>query len=122
MKRVTIMKKPWVFLRKILAGHKKIEPKWHQAKYAPWDGLKAGDIIYFKDIGSPVTIKTEVEKVIQYSDLSPRKVQEILAQYGQSNGLGIDDVPKYFKTVKRKKCCVLFFLKNAQKIESFEIE
>ncbi len=121
MQRVTTMKKPWIFLQKILAGMQTIEIKWHKRQYAPWDGLNTGDLIYFRAIESQVTIKAKIKKVIQYSSLTPDKIQKILLQYGRHT-LGIDDLPAYFKTIKNNQCCVLFFLENAQKIDSFEIE
>jgi len=86
------------------------------------DKIKSGEIVYFKDSGEPVTIKTAVEKVIQFSDLTPEKVKEILYQYGQADGLGIDKIPEFFEMFKNKKYCMLIFLKNPQKIEPFEID
>ena len=71
MEHVAIMRKSWGLTQKILSGKKKIESRWYKVKYAPWDRIKFGEIVYFKDSGEPVTIKTEVEKVIQFSDLTP---------------------------------------------------
>jgi len=60
--------------------------------------------------------------VIQFSDLTPEKVKEILYQYGQADGLGIDKIPEFFEMFKNKKYCMLIFLKNPLKIEPFEID
>lgn len=122
MEHVAIMKKSWGLTQKILSGQKKIESRWYKVKHAPWDRIKSGEIIYFKDSGDPVTIKTEVEKVIQFSDLTPEKIKEILYEYGQADGLGIDKIPEFFKMFKDKKYCMLIFLKNPQKIEPFDID
>ena len=122
MEHVAIMRKSWGLTQKILSGKKKIESRWYKVKYAPWDRIKFGEIVYFKDSGEPVTIKTEVEKVIQFSDLTPEKVREILYQYGQADGLGIDKIPEFFGMFKDKKYCMLIFLKNPQKIIPFEID
>jgi len=122
MEHVAIMRKSWGLTQKILSGQKKIESRWYKVKYAPWNRIKSGEIVYFKDSGAPVTIKTEVEKVIQFSDLTPEKVKEILYHYGQADGLGIDKIPKFFEMFKNKKYCMLIFLKNPQKIEPFEID
>jgi len=116
------MRKSWGLTQKILSGQKKIESRWYKVKYSPWDRIKSGEIVYFKDSGKPVTIKTEVEKVIQFSDLTPEKVKEILYQYGQADGLGIDKIPEFFEMFKNKKYCMLIFLKNPLKIEPFEID
>ncbi|MBI2106825.1 ASCH domain-containing protein [Candidatus Woesearchaeota archaeon] len=116
------MRKSWDLTQKILTGQKKIESRWYKVKYAPWNRIKSGDVVYFKDSGEPVTIKTEVDKVIQFSDLNPEKVREILYQYGQADGLGIDTIPEFFEMFKDKKYCMLIFLKNPQKIIPFEID
>lgn len=122
MEHVAIMRKSWGLTQKILSGQKKIESRWYKVKFSPWDKIKSGEFVYFKDSGEPVTIKTEVEKVIQFSDLTPEKVKEILYQYGQADGLGIDKIPEFFAMFKNKKYCMLIFLKNPQKIEPFEID
>ncbi len=96
------MRKSWGLTQKILSGQKKIESRWYKVKYVPWDRIKTGEIVYFKDSGEPITIKTEVDKVIQFSDLTPEKVKEILFQYGQSDGLGINKIPEFFEMFKEK--------------------
>ena len=122
MEHVAIMRKSWGLTQKILSGQKKIESRWYKVKYSPWDKIKSDEIVYFKDSGEPVTIKAEVEKVIQFSDLTSEKVKEILYQYGQADGLGIDKIPEFFDMFKNKKYCMLIFLKNPQKIEPFDID
>ena len=121
MEHIAIMKKSWGLTQKILTGQKKIESRWYKVKYAPWDKIKSGEVVYFKDSGEPVTVKTEVDKVIQFSDLIPEKVREILYQYGQADGLSIDNIPEFFEIFKDKKYCMLIFLKNSQKIKPFKI-
>ena len=122
MEHIAIMKKSWGLTQKILSGQKKIESRWYKIKYPPWNKIKSGEVIYFKDAGNPVTIKAEVDKVIQFSDLTPKKVQEILYQYGQADGLGIDKIPEFFEMFKNKKYCLLIFLINPQEIEPFNID
>jgi len=122
MEHVAIMRKSWGLTPKILSGQKKIESRWYNIKYAPWDRIKPGEIVYFKDSGEPVTLRTEVEKVIQFSDLTREKVKEILRQYGKDDGLSIDAIPKFFEMFKDKRYCMLIFLKNPKKIEPFEID
>ena len=122
MEHIAIMRKSWGLTQKILTGQKKIESRWYKVKYPPWDRIKSGEIIYFKDSGEPVTIKTEVDKVIQIPDINPKKVKEILYKYGRADGLGIDEIPKFFEMFKNKKYCILIFLKNPQKIQPFGID
>jgi len=122
VEHIAIMRKSWGLAQKILSGQKKIESRWYKRRYAPWDRIKSGEIIYFKDSGDPVTVKAEVDKVIQFSNLTPEKVKGILNKYGKANGLGIDKIPEFFKMFKDKKYCMLIFLKNPQEIEPFEID
>jgi ASC-1-like (ASCH) protein len=122
MEHIAIMKKSWGLTKKILSGEKKIESRWYMTKCAPWDRIKPGETIYFKDSGEPVTIKAEVERVLQFPDLDEVKVREILEQYGGVDGLGIKDIPKFIERFKNKKYCLLVFIKNHEKIQPFDIE
>lgn len=121
MQHIAIMKKSWGFLPKILSGEKKIESRWYMTKCAPWDRIKTGDIIYFKDSGCPVTIKAKVSKVIQFSNLTPTLVRKIINKYGGSDGIGVKDRNKFYYLFRNKKYCILVFLKNARKIKPFKI-
>jgi len=116
------MRKSWNLTRKILSGQKKIESRWYKVKYPPWGKIESGDAIYFKDSGNPVTVKAEVEKVIQFSNLAPKKVKEILVKYGTDDGIEKKDIPKFFEMFKDKNYCMLIFLKNPKEIEPFEID
>jgi len=122
MHHLAIMRKSWGLLPKILTGEKTIESRWYKNKYAPWSRIKKGDIIYFKNSGEPVTIKTKVSKVIQYPDLTLKKAKQILQKYGTRDGLGINKIGKYYQMFKDKNYCLLVFLKNPQKIKPFNID
>ena len=121
MQHVAIMKKSWGLIQKILSGDKVIESRWYKSKRAPWNKIKEGEIVYFKDSGNPVTISTEVDKVLQFSDLSPSKVSRILKQYGKDDGLSADKIPNFFQLFRDKKYCILIYLKNPEKIKPFKI-
>jgi len=122
MDHVAIMKKSWGLTQKILSGEKKIESRWYLNKYAPWNKIKADERIYFKDSGDPVSIVATVEKVLQFFDLTPLKVDEILRTYGDDDGIEGTDIPAFYERFKDKKYCLLIFLKNPHKIEPFEID
>ncbi|MDP3730976.1 MAG: hypothetical protein Q8R34_00570 [bacterium] len=111
------MKKSWGLTEKTLSGEKKIESRWYMARYAPWDRIKAGETVYFKNSGEPVAIKAQVTKILQFSDLSPKKVKEILEKYGKDIGIGENQLD-----FLQKKYCLLIFLKNPVKIKPFEID
>jgi len=122
MHHLAIMRKSWGLLPKILTGEKTIESRWYKNKYSPWDKVNKGDIVYFKNSGEPVTVKTEVFDILQYAGLKPERVREILQEYGAKNGLSINEIDKYYEMFKEKNYCLLIFLKNPEKIEPFEID
>ncbi|MDP2946862.1 MAG: ASCH domain-containing protein [Nanoarchaeota archaeon] len=122
MEHLAIMKKSWRLTDKILNGKKKIESRWYCLKYKPWDSIKKGETVYFKDSGGPVRIKAKVDKVMQFADLTPQKVGEILNKYGSDDGIEKEKIPDFFKKFKDKKYCLLVFLKNPQEIKPFDID
>jgi ASC-1-like (ASCH) protein len=122
MDHVAMMKKSWGLTEKIRSGEKKIESRWYKNKKSPWNNIKEGDNVYFKDSGEPISLKAEVSKVIQISNLLPKKVKEILEKYGPDDGIEKSEIPEFFKRFKDKKYCILVFLKNCGKIKSFEID
>lgn len=122
MEHIAIMKKSWGLTKKILNGQKKIESRWYKVKYRPWNEIKNGEIVYFKDSGEPIKLRAEVERVIQFSDLTPQRANEILEKYGSDNGLGEERIPEFFQRFKDKKYCILIFLKNPVEIKPFEID
>ena len=122
MDHLAIMKKQWGLTQKILSGRKKIESRWYKIKYPPWDRIKPNETIYFKDTGDLVSLKAEVKRVLQFSDLTSKRVRQLLSEYGFNDGLEAEDIPKYYQMFKDKKYCLLIFLKNPQKIEPFDID
>lgn len=121
MEHLAIMRKNWGLTRKILDGKKKIESRWYSVKYRPWGRIKKGEIIYFKDSGSPVQFKVEVKKVIQFSGLTPQKVYNILKKYGDADGIDKQEIPEFFERFKNKKYCILIFLKKPIGVKYFDI-
>src|SRR3990167_1851244 len=122
MDHVAIMRKSWGLTQKILTGEKKIESRWYKFKRAPWNQIRSGDTIYFKDSGEPVRIRAKVSKVLQFSDLTPARVKNLLNKYGIADGLFRRELPKYYQMFKDKKYCLLIYLKDATKIGSFDID
>lgn len=113
MIHIAIMKKSWGMVPKILSGEKTIESRWYKTRRAPWGKIFAGDTVYFKNSGEPVTVRATVEKVEQI---------EI------DSGLRRNDIPKeicapkgFDKTIAGKKFFLLIYLKNPRKVKPFEI-
>lgn len=122
MEHLAIMRKSWGLTQKILEGRKKIESRWYSLKCRPWDNIKEGELVYFKDSGESVRIRARVSKVMQFADLTPNRVKEILNKYGDNDGLEKDKIPEFLERFRNKKYCILVFLKNPQKIKPFEID
>ena len=115
------MKKSWGLTEKILSGQKTIESRWYANRSVPWDKIAAGDTVYFKNSGEPVTIKATVGKVLQFSELTPKIVQELLYKYGHDDGLEQSEIPRFFQIFKDKKYGILIFLKDVSSVAPFEI-
>jgi ASC-1-like (ASCH) protein len=122
MYHVAIMKKSWGLLPKIISGGKTIESRWYHTRSAPWGKIKAGDTVYFKNSGEPVTVRAHVARVVQFSDLTPRRVKEILRKYGHKDGLATKDIPMYARLFGKKKFCILIFLESAKEVKPFRIK
>ncbi len=121
MDHVAIMRKSWGLLPKILNGTKTIESRWYTHKCAPWNKIKKGNTIYFKNSGEKVTVKAGIGGVKQFENLTSVKVGQILTKYGQKDGIGMPDLSKFHKLFKNKRYCILVFLKNPKRIKPFEI-
>jgi len=122
MHHVAIMKKSWGLIPKILDGRKKIESRWGINKCSPWGKVKAGDMVYFKNSGEPVTIVTEVSEIHEFENLNPKKVREILEKYGGDDGISISSLEETIKWARKKCYCTLIYLKNPKKIKPFNID
>lgn len=122
MDHVAFMKKGWGMLPKILSGEKKIESRWYMTKHLPWGKIAAGDTVYFKNSGEPVTAVATVGKVLQFGNLTPELIRELLEKYGADDGIKRSQMPYFLQLFKKKKYCLLIFLKNPRRIKPFEID
>ncbi len=114
MDHVAIMKKSWGLIPKILSGEKTIESRWYQTKRAPWNKIKSGDMVYFKNSGEPVTVKAEVSRVWQFEIKSLAAAKNIVKKYGREICL-VNKNPKNWN--KLPKYCILVYLSNSRSIK-----
>lgn len=121
MDHVAIMKKSWRLTEKILTGEKTLEERWYKFKRPPYGVVKAGDTIYFKDSGKPVSIKAEITKALQFENLTPKKSEEIVKKYANADLGGKKITPAIKEYTSNKNYCVIVFFENAKKIKPFEI-
>ncbi|MFQ5620390.1 MAG: hypothetical protein ACE5FT_00945 [Candidatus Nanoarchaeia archaeon] len=90
------------------------------ARYAPWDRIKKGEVVYFKDAGEAVTAKAKVGKVLQFDNYTDKELKELLEKYSERiNFVNPETVHEW---ALKRKYCILVFLKNPEWIESFEID
>jgi len=122
MQHVAIMRKSWGLLPKILSGEKTIESRWYRTKYNPWDAIKKGDWVYFKNSGGPIELKAQVIRVLQFSELVPEKVFDLLRKYGKRDGIQKTDIQHYYRIFRDKKYCLLIFLGHPQSVKPFHID
>ena len=116
------MKKSWRLTEKILAGEKTLETRWYKNKYPPWNNIKKGDIIYFKDSGEPVTIKAEVTKFLRFDNLDNKKSNNIMEKYGNLD-TGNKELSLEIKNyINNKNYCILIFFDKVMKIKPFSID
>jgi ASC-1-like (ASCH) protein len=119
MDHVAIMRKSWKLIPKIVSGEKSIESRWYQTRRAPWNGIAAGDRVFFKNSGESVTAKADVSEVFQFEIGNIRDAQTIIDEYGKeiclvlANPNDWGSIPKY---------CVLIGLKDAESVKPFNID
>ena len=121
MDHIAIMNRSLHLLPKILEGSKSIESRWYMTRRSPWGKVKKGDTIYFKNSSERVTVMTKVEKVIQYSNLSQKKVKTILQEHYVHLGITKSEIGLYYNLHKNKKYCVLVFLSDVREVKPFDI-
>jgi S-adenosylmethionine:tRNA-ribosyltransferase-isomerase (queuine synthetase) len=121
MDHVAIMKKSWRLIDKILAKEKTIESRWYLSRRCPWNIVKKGDVVYFKNSGEAIIAKAEVKRVVQFENLTPKDVKDILDEYGGAIGIPKESKREFFNRFSQKTYCILVFLKNPQRIAPFHI-
>ena len=122
MDHVAILSKSRKLLPKILNGTKTIESRWYVNKIAPWDRIKTGDTVYFKNSGENVTAKAGVSKVLQYANLTEPKIQEILKEYGVRIGIDPSEFNNRAKAKSQNKnYAILIFLRDVKSIKPLKI-
>ena len=121
MDHIAIMKKSWGLLPKIISNEKKVESRWYKSKIVPWDRIKKGDNLYFKDSGSLVSLKSKVIKVIQYEIRNNEHALEILKKHAFDLGFKKNplEISQY---IKNKNYAIFVFFDSVGKINPFKID
>lgn len=109
----------WDLIGKIVEGKKTIESRWYKTRRAPWNVVKEGEWIYFKESGGPVMAKAQVESVLKFEGLTIPMAYEIIVKYGEQILIKDKDVEKW---AQGKNYAVLIFLKHPTPIKPFQID
>lgn len=118
MDHIAIMNKKWKLIDKILSGEKIIESRWYKNKISPWNKVKVGDRIFFKDSGEDVTAKAVVSQVQQFENLDEELVRKIIRDYGDKISL---QNTNYKEWIGEKRYCILIWIKDAVEVKPFAI-
>lgn len=141
MHHVAILRKSWGLLEKILSGKKTAESRWYKTPRLPYNKIKPGDTIWFKNTGEPITVKARVTRVLQFDKLTPEKTREIMEKYGEKD-LGTGNKSQAPSTKKQtstkssnskfqtelenyftcKKYCIIAFFDQVEKVKPFNID
>ena len=105
-------------MAKIISGEKTVESRWYKFKKTPYKNIEAGDTVYFKESGDPVTVRSRVRSVLFFDSLSEEGIEGIIGEYGDA--IGVDS--SYGAEVVGKKYCTLVFLEDVREISPFEID
>ena len=121
MDHIAFMQKAWGLTEKIATGQKTIESRWYNVRYPPWGKISPGDMIYFKDSGEPIRLRTQVAKIHTYENLVPQQVQALLDEYGAACGIEPGQLADYYARFQHKRYAIFIFLKHPQRIAPFDI-
>ena len=121
MDHVAIMKKSWGLIPKILNKTKIAESRWYKNKVAPWNKIKSGDNLYFKNSGEPVIVKARVTRVVQYAISSNKEALEIINKHAEQD-LGLKEIPdEILEYIKNKNYAIFVFFDSVERIKPFDI-
>ncbi|MFA6519052.1 MAG: hypothetical protein WCV93_05420 [Candidatus Shapirobacteria bacterium] len=122
MHHLAILNPSRKLLPKIISGEKSIESRWYKFKISPWNKIKTGDTVYFKDSGKPVTAQAQVSRVLQFDHPSKTEIIEIIREYGLQIMASKINIDSFYQSVKDKNYVILIFLKNPESITPFAID
>ena len=105
---VAILRPP--YLRKILAGTKTIESRLTRHPIPPWQGITAGDMIYFKESSGPYRAVARAGEVRFIELHSPAQVQALAEQFNAQIG----GAPEYWHLKRLSRYATLVTLDHVQ--------
>lgn len=106
------------FLQYVLDGSKKIESRFSSVRCAPYNSVKAGDIILLKKTGGPVVGLCKVTSVWFY-ELDGNSLQEIRERYAKA--LRADD-STFWEHRKGAAFATLMRIKHVHRVDPIKID
>ena len=119
MDHIAIMNRSWKLIPKIISGEKSIESRWYMTRRSPWNWVSAGDRVFFKNSGEPVTACADVAGVMQFEMKDISEVKAVIDGYGDRICL-IERDPR--KWSSRPRYCVLMELERPREVAPFQID
>jgi ASC-1-like (ASCH) protein len=119
MDHIAIMNPQRKLIPRLLSGKKTIESRWYVHRRSPWNKIKIGDTVYFKDSGKPVNVSAMVSDVYQIEIKNKKHLEEIVRTY--RTDISNEPYNEFIKKVNNKKYCILIFLKDVKTVRPFSI-
>jgi hypothetical protein len=107
-------------LTALLVGIKTIESRFSMNRIHPFGKVRTGDIIVVKKSGGPVVAFFVSGEIRSYSNLTPKKVDEIRSKYGMSLGLSESDA--FWVEKRYAKYATLINIEGIKHLDSCQIE
>ncbi|MDE1970446.1 MAG: hypothetical protein KGI50_02595 [Patescibacteria group bacterium] len=104
MHHVAIMNPSWKLIPKIISGEKSIESRWYRTKRTPWNRIKKGDAVFFKNSGAPVLARADVCDIMQFVIRGACDAEDIILNYGKEICL-VENDPSLWHAIPRY--CIL---------------
>lgn len=118
---LAIMSKSPPWLTRIAQGQKRVESRWYNQRRCPWQAIKQGDRIFFKNAGGPVTLMATVDTVVFYEHLHQQRIEALLDRYGQDLGILPAEYPFFLRQVCNKQFAIFISLTNVLPVAPFQI-
>lgn len=101
--------------RLVAGGFKTIETRFSKNRSLPFDRVEAGDTVYFKDFGGPVTTRCRVRRVEFYQDLEPDDIEGLRRLYGRE--ICADEA--FWKNISGRRYASVIFLNDAEPLTPY---
>ncbi len=122
MDHVAIMKKSWGLIPKILNKTKVAESRWYKSRIAPWNRIKKGHNLYFKNSGESITVRVKVTKVIQYEVPNNSRALKIMKKHAEKD-LGFKKIPpEVLNYIQNKNYAIFIYFDSVKEIKPFNID